>query len=185
MDDLQYQRLKCAICEQNTPSQVLEPLIITQPPGYQFQQTVADWFQLNNQNYLVYADRLTGSVEMAYLAHGVTSNNLIRMFQQYSVRWGSPKESATDRGTNLTSDEVNGFPKRWSAVTRVTSAHYQQSNGYAEAGVHIAKRILGDNTSNGGTLDTDKMAPALLQYLNTLLDGEDTSPVQLDTGGQL
>ena len=110
--DLQYQRLKCAICEQNTPSQVREPLITTQPPGYQFQQTVADQFHLNNQNYLVYVDRLTGSIEVAYLTHGVTSNNLIRMFQQYFVRWGSPEESATDRGTNLTSDEVNRSPKR-------------------------------------------------------------------------
>ena len=110
VDDLQYQRLKCAICEQNTPSQVWEPLIITQPPGYQFQQTVADQFQLNNQNYLVYADMLTWLVDVSYLTHGVMSNNLIRMFQQYFVRWGSPEESATDRGTNLTSDEVNGSP---------------------------------------------------------------------------
>ena len=146
---------------------------------------MADQFQLNNQNYLVYADRLTGSVEVAYLTHGVTSNNLIRMFQQYFVRWGSPEESATDRGTNLTSDEVNRSSKRWGVVTRVLSAHYQQSNGYAEAGVRIAKRILGDNTSNGGTLDTDKMAQALLQYLNTLSHGKDTSPAQLYTGCQL
>ena len=183
--DLQHHRARCETCEVNAPSQVQEPLIMTQPPEYPFQQAVADLFQLHNRNYLAYADRLTGWVEVAHLPHGATSGHLIRKFRQYFIRWGSPEELATDGGTNLTSDEMYAFLKKWGVATRLSSAHYPQSNGRAEAGVRVAKRILRDNTGDGGSLDTDNVAKALLQYLNTPLHGEKKSPAQLATGRQL
>ena len=183
--DLEYHRSKCGTCEINAPSQLQEPLIMTPAPEYPFQQTVADLFQLHNRNYLVYADRLTGWVEVAHLPYGATSSHLISKFRQYFVRWGAPEELATDGGTNLTSEEMCNFLKRWGVATRLSSAHYPQSNGRAEVGVRIAKRILRDNLGEGGSLNTDKVAQALLQYLNTPLHGEKKSPAQLATGRQL
>ena len=41
------------------------------------------------------------------------------------------------------------------------------------------------NTGPGGSLDTDKVTAALLQYLNTPLRGVDKSPAQLAAGRQL
>ena len=65
------------------------------------------------------------------------------------------------------------------------SAYYSQSNGRAEAAVKTAKRILMDNTGPGGSLDTDKVAVALLQYHNTPLRDINRSPAQLAAGRQL
>ena len=48
-----------------------------------------------------------------------------------------------------------------------------------------AKRILMDNTGPGGSLNTDKVSMALLQYLNTPLRDINKSPAQLATGRQL
>ena len=183
--DLQYYRSKCDTCELHAPSQGREPVIMTPPPEYPFQRTVADLFQLDNRMYLAYADRLTGWVEVAHLPNGATSNHLIKKFRQYFVRWGSPEELATDGGTNLTSEEMAAFLRRWGIALRVSSAHYPQSNGRAEAGVRVAKRIVRDNIGVGGSLDTDRAAQALLQYLNTPLHGEDKSPAQLAAGRQL
>ena len=182
MGDLQHYRARCQTCETHAPSHVQEPLLMTQAPEYPFQQTVADLFQINNRNYLVYADRLTRWVEVAHLPHGATSNQLICKFRQYFARWGAPEELATDGGPNLTSEEMTNFLSKWGVTTRLSSAHYPQSNGRAEVGVRIAKRILRDNMGEGGTLDTDRVAQALLQYLNTPLHGEKTSPAQLATG---
>ena len=68
---------------------------------------------------------------------------------------------------------------------RTSSAYYPQSNGRAEAAVKSAKRLLKMNTGPGGSLDTDKVTAALLQYLNTPLRGIDKSPAQLAAGRQL
>ena len=57
-----------------------------------------------------------------------------------------------------------------------SSAYYPQSNGRAEAAVKSAKRLLKMNTGPGGSLDTDKVTAALLQYLNTPLRGIDKLP---------
>ena len=69
--------------------------------------------------------------------------------------------------------------------TRVSLAYYAQSNGRAEAAVKSAKRILMDNTGPGGSLETDKVSVALLQYHNTPLRDINKSPAQLAAGRQL
>ena len=48
-----------------------------------------------------------------------------------------------------------------------------------------AKRILMDNTGPAGSLNTDKVAVALLQYHNTPLRDINRSPAQLAAGRQL
>ena len=77
------------------------------------------------------------------------------------------------------------FFRKWGASVRLSSAHYPQSNGRAEAAVKTAKRIIRANTGGGGSLDSDKTSFAILQYLNTPLRGIDKSPAQLATGRQL
>ena len=94
-------------------------------------------------------------------------------------------EIAVDGGTNLNSEEMSQFFESWGIKTRVSSAYYPQSNGRAESAVKTAKRILMDNTGPGGSLDTDKVSVALLQYHNTPLRDINASPAQLATGRQL
>ena len=183
--DLQHHRSSCNSCNVHAPSQPAEPLIMTPPPEYPFQQTAADLCQQDGHNYLIYADRLTGWLEIAHLPNDTTSGKLIKQFRSYFVRNGAPEEISTDGGTNLVSEEMCKFFNHWGAKMRISSAHFPQSNGRAEAAVKSAKRLLRDNTGPGGTLNTDKFSVALLQYLNTPLRGINKSPAQLATGRQL
>ena len=59
--------------------------------------------------------------------------------------------------------------KKWGVKIRQSSAYYPQSNGRAEAGVKSLKRLLMSNTGTNGTINTDAVAHALLQYRNTPL----------------
>ncbi|KAG0713911.1 hypothetical protein GWK47_015165 [Chionoecetes opilio] len=162
-----------------------EPLILTPAPEYPFQQTVVDVFQLDGCSYLAYADRLTGWLEVAQLPSGATSNKIVRQLRLYFARWGAPEQISTDGGTNLVSEEMTAFFERWGVTVRLSSAHYPQSNGRAEAAVKSAKRVLRGNIGASGSLYSDKVALALLQYLNTPLRDIDKSPAQLATGRQL
>ena len=111
----------------------------------------------------MYADRLTGWIEIAHLPGDTTSGKLIQHFRLYFARHGAPTEVSIDGGTNLVSEEMSRFFKCWGVHMRVSSAYYPRSNGQAEAAVKTAKRILMGNTGPGGTLNTDKVSVALLQ----------------------
>lgn len=183
--DLQQHRSTCLVCETHAPSQSQEPITLTPPPDYPFQKTVLDLFQLDGRQYMAYADRLTGWLEIAHFPRGTTSGQILPKLRSYFTRWGAPEEVSMDGGTNLASEEMSAFFKKWAVTVRLSSAHYPQSNGRAEVAVKAAKRILRGNTGAGGSLRTDKVSQALLQYLNTPLHGSDRSPAQLATGRQL
>jgi len=157
----------------------------TPSPQYPFQQVVADLFQLNGQNYIAYADRLTGWLEVEHLPGDTTSARLIVVFRRWFRRFGIPEELSCDGGTNLISQESRSFFDAWCVRLRISSAHYPQSNGRAEVAVKSVKRILRGNTMMNGSLDTDAAAKALMQYLNTPLQNSNASPAQLLTGRQL
>ena len=61
---------------------------------------------------------------------------------------------------------------------RLSSAKYPQSKGRAELAVKTAKRIILENTACG-SLDTDKVARALLQYRNTPIQSIGLSSAQV------
>ena len=183
--DLQYQRNQCEACNVHAPSLPEEELALSPPPDYPFQRTVVDMFQLNGYMYMAYADRLTGWLEIAHFPHGTTSQRLMKVLRTYFTRWGAPEEISTDGGTNLVSDEMSSFFKRWAVKVRLSSAQYPQSNGRAEAAVKTAKRIIRSNTGEGGTLDCDRASLAILEYLNTPIRIVNKSPAQLTIGRQL
>ncbi|XP_064089208.1 uncharacterized protein LOC135203410 [Macrobrachium nipponense] len=169
--DLQSHRDGCASCDIHAPSQ---------PPEYPFQSTVVDMLQLEGHMYMAYADRLTGWLEVAHFPHGAMSSRIISV-----LRRTSQELISTDGGTNLISEETMSFSRKWGVIVRLSSAHYPQSNGRAEAAVKTAKRIIRSNIGKGGSLDCNKASLAILQYLNTPPKGFDKSPAQLAIGRQL
>ena len=183
--EVEQKRRQCQVCETHAPSQPTEPLLPTPPPQFPFQQVVADLFQLEGNTYIAYADRLTGWLEVDHLSGGATTSRLLTSFRRWFTKFGIPEELSCDGGTNLTSHEARKFFSDWCVSLRISSAHYAQSNGRAEAAVKSAKRMLRGNLTPGGSLDTDGIARALLQYHNTPLQGSKASPAQLLTGRQL
>ena len=75
---------------------------------------------------------------------------LINSFAQMGVQ----VELATDGGQRFTAYDFGEFCKQWGVRQRLSSAHYPQSNGRAEAAVKTAKRLFMDNTERGGRADT-------------------------------
>ena len=160
---------QCLQCRENAPSQTKEPLIVSQVPEYPFQRVVADLFEIEGFKYLVYADRLTGFVELAHFPISTVTSIVINSLREFFHRWGVPEEISLDGGPNVDSNEITKWLKHWNVNVIKSSAHYPQSNGRAEAGVKSMKRLLKGNTGKRGSLNTDEVAQALLQYRNTPL----------------
>ena len=125
---------------------------------------VADHFHLQGHQYLLYADRYTGWVTIAKcdpLQNNASS--LSRELRTLFGIYGAPVELATDGGQPFASHSVQHFLKQWGVSWRVSSAYYAQSNGRAEVAVKTAKRLLLDNMTPTGGLDTDRFADRFVE----------------------
>ena len=177
-------RAQCRTCAGMSPSQPKEPMLDAPVPEFPFEVTCCDYFELAGHHYLVYVDRYSGWTEIAKVpstAFQVLVTNLRRWFMQ----WGVPRTLETDGGPPFNGQQFSAFAKRWGIRHRQSSAYYAQSNGRAELAVKAAKRLLRDNTSNSGELNTDGVTRALLQYRNTPLRGIEDSPAEIIFGRRL
>ena len=165
--DIQTFCKSCENCQKIASSQQKEPMIFTQLPAYPFQQVAADLFSANNTIYLAFACRLTGWLEIAHFPFNTTLTNIIKVLLELFQRFGIPEEISLDGGPNLDSKETLLFLSTWGVTCRLSSAYYPQSNGRAEAAVKTCKCIICGNTGSRGTLNTDSITRALLQYRHT------------------
>ena len=130
----------------------------------------ADYFQLAGKHYLVIGDRLSGWTEIVQVRNvlGSTgSKGLCTALRTLFSRVGVPEEISSDGGPEFVSREMLDFFSRWGIRHRLSSAYFPQSNGRAEVAMKSSKRLLEDNITTNGSLDTDEMVPALLQQRNT------------------
>ncbi len=164
---IRQMRLQCRHCNENAPSQSAEPPVVPPPPEVPFEQTAADFFDLEGHVFLAFADRYSGWLEVERL-HTNSFKHVRRVFLRWFRTYGVPMEIATDGGSPFQSFEYKNFCRMWDIRRRVSSAYYPQSNGRAEAAVKSAKRILqGNIDSTTGALDTDAAARAIMTHRNT------------------
>ena len=83
-------RANCMVCSKINPSQPQEPIILTWPPDWPFQQIVRDLFYVGNHAYPACADRLTGWLILFHLEPGYTTTSKLmsicrQLFQANSV----------------------------------------------------------------------------------------------------
>ena len=160
-------REQCRQCNEQAPSQPMEPPIEPKQPEVPFELVAMDLCKLSGFSYLIYVDAYSGWVEVSNL----TSSNaqaIKRVLMMYFAIFGVPEEIATDGGPPFESREYNQLLRQWNIRKRLSSAYYPKSNGRAEAGVKTAKRILlGNIDPRTGKLDNDKAVKALLAHRNT------------------
>ena len=171
-------RANCAICNQIAPSQSAEPLILTPEPEWPFQKICADYFEHDGHSYLTTVDRFSFWVNIYHLPHTTATKSLLTNLRTLFTSYGVLEEIASDGGPQFISTDFQSFLKTWGIHHRLSSAEYPQSNGRAELAVKTAKRIILENTVRG-SLDTDKVARALLQYRNTPIQSIGLSPAQV------
>ena len=92
-----------------------------QIPSTPFESTVADFFDLDSQHYLVVADRLSGWPDVFKCKPGSPQSGskelvscLINCFSCYGV----PVELSSDGGPEFTASTTESFMKRWGVTHR-------------------------------------------------------------------
>ncbi|XP_063585812.1 uncharacterized protein LOC134763185 [Penaeus indicus] len=88
------------------------------------------------------------------------------MFCRYFREVGVPVRLWTDGGPQFSSLEFQSFKKRWAVHHVISTPHYPQSNGHAEAAVKSAKYLI-LKTAPSGNIDTEEFDRGLLELRNT------------------
>ncbi|XP_062597916.1 uncharacterized protein LOC134259340, partial [Saccostrea cucullata] len=116
-------------------------------------------------HYLVVVDRYSNwpIVDQSAVGAQGLKTCLRRIFVTYRI----PDELASDGGPELTATTTRQFLRDWGVHHRLSSVAFPHSNCRAEIGVKTVKRLLMDNTSSSGDVDTDAFKRAMLQYRNT------------------
>ena len=178
--DLRNTRYNCRYCNEISPSQPREPLILTPQPSYPFQHICADFFHVAGDTYISVVDRFSGwPIIHCYGRQHVTAERLIELCRAVFATYGVPESISTDGGPQFASIAFKQFLLTWNVAHRISSPEYAQSNGRAELGVKAAKRILLDNTGPNGSINTDHATRALLMYRNTPIQHLGLSPAQI------
>ena len=186
--DIQKTRDNCMDCNRTAPSHAPLPPIEPNMPTTPFEALACDYFMFRGWNYLVAADRLSGWTEIFRIRHNTPSSGssgLCTVLRKLFATFGVPVEISSDGGTEFTAQPTQSFFKRWGVRHRQSSSYLPSSNGRAELAVKSAKRLLMDNISTSGTLDTDKMVRALLMLRNTPDPDCKLSPAEVLFGRRL
>lgn len=155
----------CESCQVLQPSQQQEPLLNDDHPSRPFESVSADFFTVAGKSFLVIADRLSGWPVVVPCAD-TTASRTVRMFCKYFREVGVPLRLRTDGGPQFTSADFRDFTERWGVHHVITSPHYPQSNGHAEAAVKSVKYLI-LKTAPSGNIDTEDFDRGLLELRNT------------------
>ena len=173
----------CQKCQRHLPSLQKEPLMPEPKPNRVFQAVSADYFTWAGRTYLVYVDRLSGWPAVFQVRGEASARALTRSLRKMFASTGVPQTLRTDGGGQFTARHTREFLRKWGVLHEISTPHFPQSNGHAEAAVKSVKRLIKKLTQHGD-LDTDEFAQALLELRNTpRADGR--SPAQVVFGHPL
>ena len=167
-EDLERNKKSCDICNQVAPSNHKEPPKGTVYPEWPFQQVCVDYFDLGGSKYLVMVNRFTSYPLLWRIGPGTCGNQgLITMMLDMIQLFGVPEEITSDGGGEFIGVEFTQFLSRWIIRQRLSSAYKPHGNQRAEVAVKSMKRAIRGRTGQGGSLKTEEVTAALLEYRNT------------------
>ena len=155
----------CESCQVFQPSLQQEPLYNDDHPDRPFESVSADFFAVSGKSFLVVTDRLSGWSVVVPCKGNTTASNTIQIFCRYFRELGVPLRLRTDGEPQFTNREFQKFMKRWGVHHGVSSPHYPQSNGHAEAAVKSVKHLI-LKTAPSGNIDCEEFDRGLLELWN-------------------
>ena len=156
----------CTACQERLPSQQKEPMMTDPPPSRVFESVSTDFFHHAGRTYLVYVDRLSGWPTVIHCDGEATARTLVRHLREIFAATGVPCLLRSDGGPQYTAHHTRDFLRRWGVTHQMSTPHYPQSNGHAEAAVKLVKRLI-QKVTTSGNLDCDAFAHGLLEIRNT------------------
>ena len=156
----------CDKCQVHQPSQQKEPLMQDDHPTRPFESVSADFFTVAGKPFLVIVDRLSGWPVVVPCQGDTTSHNTTRMLSRYFREVGVPLRLRTDGGPQFSSSIFAAFVQRWGVHHVMSSPHYPQSNGHAEAAVKSIKHLI-HTTAPSGNINCEEFDRGLLELRNT------------------
>lgn len=168
----------CAVCKKYAYKQPKEPLIMRPVPECAWYRVGVDIFCYGGHSYLIAYDSFSNFPEVEKLSD-TSSTTTISALSAIFSRYGIPVEVCTDNGPQFSSYEFAKFAKRYDFTYITSSPGYPQSNGLAEKGVQVVKRILKKSADAG-----EDFWLGLLAYRSAPLE-DSRSPGELLQGRRL
>ena len=179
--DIVNYKAACSLCSRYQPSNPAMPPVTPETPLYPFQSICADFFSLKSRTFLALVDRFSNWLSIFQLDQD-NSEGLLKVLREYFGIFGIPITFTSDGAKVFTSEAVEEFFDRYGVIHQVTTAYNPRSNKRAEIAVKSAKRLVRDNLSQSGSINTDKLTRALLQHRNTPCAITGLSPAQIIFG---
>ena len=132
---------RCETCQQMKPSLPKEPMITYPVPILPWQIVANDYFECDNQHYLVVVDLYSDFIEIRKL-DTLATLTLVEQLKQVFAIHGVPVTLISDNGPNYASAEFHQFTQAWDFQHLTSIPHYPKSNGKAELAMKIMKSII-------------------------------------------
>lgn len=132
---------RCGTCKQYAYRQQEKPLQLRETPLQPWARIGADLCMYARKSYLVLYDAYSNLPEVAELQDTSTKTVIDVMASMFS-RHGLPLEFCTDGGPQFTAGEFTEFAAKYDFKHVVSSPRFPRSNGLAEKGVQVVKRLL-------------------------------------------
>lgn len=113
-------------------------------PEMPWQKVGIDIFEYGGRSYLSVYDALSNFPEVEQL-RDTSASSVIQATSAIFSRYGIPLEVLTDNGPQFSCHEFRSFSRAYDFRHITSSPGYPQSNGLAEKGVQVIKRILKKN----------------------------------------
>ncbi len=167
----------CQECQRFKPAQTQEPMASDPPATRIFEEMAADHFETGGRHFLAVIDRYSGFPFVAQFNQAPTARTTLLELKKIFVTVGCPVRLYTDGGLPFTARETKEFLQQWGITHRLSTPHYPQSNGLAEAAVKVLKALL---KKTGGGIN-DKFQVGLMELRNTPRGGG-KSPAEIVYG---
>ena len=166
---------KCGICQASSKSS--KPIgNVSDVPPHTWHTLGTDLFYWNKIDYLVIGDYFSKYLIMRRLPNSST-HAVIKELGLVFTELGRPFVLRSDNGPCYSSREFHNFLNFYQVDHVTSSPHHPQSNGFAEALVGIAKKLMDKSLKEGKPWNF-----GLLQYRTTPISSTLLSPLEMLTG---
>ena len=164
------------ICQSTSTAQRKLPSVPSEIPPHSWHTLGTDLFYWKHSNYLVLGDYFSKYLIIRKLPSS-TGSAVCKEILNIITELGKPYIIRSDNGPCYTSTEFKELMKLLQILHITSSLHFSQSNGFAEAMVKIAKKLM-----DHSTLQEKPWNIGLMEYRCTPLTVNIPSPLELLTG---